>query len=139
MILAPDPDPESDKKDSDSGIGSNLKWSCKNSTEWGGRLRKRFCNMFSDCSTGSWAELQLPCCPSKEGELPEKHVTEPFLQPAAPDCTSRVTHQVSDYILAVFFQSSFLLPTCHANSARFAAAKAELGRHLSYKIRVNKM
>ena len=38
---------------------------------WGGRLWKRFCNMSSESSTGSWAELQLPCCPSKEGELPE--------------------------------------------------------------------
>ena len=38
---------------------------------WGGRLRKRFCNMFSESSTGSWAELQLPYCPSKQGELPE--------------------------------------------------------------------
>ena len=34
-------------------------------TVWGGRLYKRFCNMFSDSSTGSWAELQLPCCPSR--------------------------------------------------------------------------
>ena len=40
-------------------------------TEWGGRLRKRFCNMFSESSTGSWAELQLPCCPRKQGELQE--------------------------------------------------------------------
>ena len=42
-----------------------------NSTFWGGRLRKMFCSMFSESSTGSWAELQLPCCPSKQGELPE--------------------------------------------------------------------
>ena len=27
--------------------------------------------MFSESSTGSWAELQLPCCRSKQGELPE--------------------------------------------------------------------
>ena len=40
-------------------------------TVWGGRLRKRFCNMFSEISTGSWAELRLSCCPSKQGELPE--------------------------------------------------------------------
>ena len=33
--------------------------------------RKRFCDIFSDSSTGSWAELQLPCCPCKQGELPE--------------------------------------------------------------------
>ena len=40
-------------------------------TVWGGRLSKRFSNMFPESSTGSWAELQLPCCPSKQGELPE--------------------------------------------------------------------
>ena len=27
--------------------------------------------MFSESSTGSWAELQLPCYPGKQGELPE--------------------------------------------------------------------
>ena len=27
--------------------------------------------MFSESSAGSWAELQLPCCPSKQGELQE--------------------------------------------------------------------
>ena len=43
----------------------------KDDTVWGGRLRKRFCNMFSESSTGSWAELQMPCCPSKKEELPE--------------------------------------------------------------------
>ena len=48
-------------------------------TVWGGRLRKRFCNMFSDSSTGSWAELQLPCCPSKQGELPENILQNLFL------------------------------------------------------------
>ena len=40
-------------------------------TVWGGRLSKRFCNMLSESSTGIWAELQLPCCPSKQGELLE--------------------------------------------------------------------
>ena len=40
-------------------------------TVWGGRLSKRFSNMFPESSTVSWAELQLPCCPSKQGELPE--------------------------------------------------------------------
>ena len=37
------------------------------STVWGGRLRNRF----SESSPGRWAELQLPCCPSKQEELPE--------------------------------------------------------------------
>ena len=27
--------------------------------------------MFSESSTGHWALVQLPCCPSKRGELPE--------------------------------------------------------------------
>ena len=40
-------------------------------TVWGGRLCKRFCNQFSESSTGSWVELQLPFCPSKQGELPK--------------------------------------------------------------------
>ena len=43
----------------------------RQTTGWGGRLRKRFCNMFSESSTGNWAELQLPCFPSKQGELPD--------------------------------------------------------------------
>ena len=40
-------------------------------TVLGGRLGKRCCNMFSESSTGSWAELQLPCCLSKQWTLPE--------------------------------------------------------------------
>ena len=55
----------------------------KCSTVWGGRLRKRFCNMFSVSSTGSWAELQLPCCPSKQGELP-KIYNKTFYTPCRP-------------------------------------------------------
>ena len=42
--------------------------------------------MFSDSSTGSWAELQLPCCPSKQGKLPKIMLQKPFTQPAALDC-----------------------------------------------------
>ena len=49
------------------------------STGWGGRLRKRFCNMFSESFTGSWSELQLPCCPSKQGELPENMLQDLLL------------------------------------------------------------
>ena len=30
-----------------------------------------FCKMFSESSPGRWAVLQLPCCPSQQGELPE--------------------------------------------------------------------
>ena len=47
-------------------------------TVWGGRLRKMFCNIFSESSTGSWAELQLPCCPSKQWELPENIIRKTF-------------------------------------------------------------
>ena len=42
--------------------------------------------MFSESSTGSWAEQQLPCCTSKGRGASRKHVTKPFTQPAAPDC-----------------------------------------------------
>ena len=38
-------------------------------TVWGIRLWKRFCKMFSESSTGRWAALQLPCCPSKQGNF----------------------------------------------------------------------
>ena len=43
----------------------------KSSKVWEGRLWKRFWKMFSDTcsSTGRWAELQLPCCPSKQNIL----------------------------------------------------------------------
>ena len=68
----------------DIAILSNMH--CKNMSSiinpsvWGGRLRKRFCNMFSESSTGSWAELQLPCCPSKQGELQENMLQNLFLK-----------------------------------------------------------
>ena len=32
---------------------------------------ERFCKMFSESSLGRWAVPQLPCCPSKQGELSE--------------------------------------------------------------------
>ena len=35
--------------------------------------------MFSKSSTGSWAELQLPCSPSKKWELPEITLLNLFL------------------------------------------------------------
>ena len=35
--------------------------------------------MFSESSTGSWAELQLPSCPSKQGELLENMLQNLFL------------------------------------------------------------
>ena len=64
-------------------------------TVWGGRLRKIFCNMFSESSTGSWAEVQLPCCPSKGNFLKTCNVTKPFIQPAAPGCSLRGLMSVS--------------------------------------------
>ena len=41
------------------------------STRWGSHLFWRFCKMFPESSPGCWAVLQLPCCPSKQGELLE--------------------------------------------------------------------
>ena len=59
--------------------------SCMFSTIWGGRLRKRFCNIFFESSTGSWAELQLPCCPSKQARgTSRKHDTKPFYSTCRP-------------------------------------------------------
>ena len=51
-------------------------------TVWGGRLRKRFCNIFLLLA---WAAWQLQFSPAACGTL-RKHVTKPFPQPAAPDC-----------------------------------------------------
>ena len=45
----------------------------------GRRLRKMFCNMFSRSFTDHWAELQLPCCPSKQGGFPENILQNIFL------------------------------------------------------------
>ena len=61
---------------------SNTKWkaatilgTCNcippSTTVWGVNLFQRFCNMYSESSPGHWAVLQLPRCPSKEGELSE--------------------------------------------------------------------
>ena len=40
-------------------------------TGWGVHLFRRFCKLFSENSSGSWAVLELPCSPSKQGELLE--------------------------------------------------------------------
>ena len=61
------------------------------STVWGGRLRKRFCNMFSESSTGSWAELKLPCCPSKQEEFSENMLQNLFLN-LPPQTVSLLLH-----------------------------------------------
>ena len=57
-------------------------------TIWVGNSFRRFCNMFSESSTGCWAVLQLPCCPSKPGGILGKPITKPLKQVAAPDCTT---------------------------------------------------
>jgi len=49
--------------------------------------------MFSESSTGSWAELQLPCCLSKKGELPENMLQNLFLN--LPPQTVLYTHSPS--------------------------------------------
>ena len=51
----------------------------------------------------------------------------------------RVNHQVGDYILLTSFEISTMLPTCPANSARFAAAQPELGRPWKNELKVNKI
>ena len=60
------------------------------STGWAGHLFPRFCLLFSESSPGCWALLQLPCCPSKQGELLENilHITKPSEQVAAPPSIS---------------------------------------------------
>ena len=52
--------------------------------------------MCSESSTGSWAELQLPYCPSKARGTSRKHVTKPFPQPAVPDSTLLLTELVDE-------------------------------------------
>ena len=44
--------------------------------------------MFSESSTGCWAVLQLPCCPSKQRELSENILHNLFSLPDAPDCSN---------------------------------------------------
>ena len=55
-------------------------------TVWGGNLLRRFCKMFSESFTVRWAVLQLPCCPSKQGNF-QKTCYEPSKQVAAPPST----------------------------------------------------
>ena len=52
---------------------------------WDGKLqsgaRVRLCKMFSESSTGHWAVLRLPCCPSKQGNLSENILQNIFHNP----------------------------------------------------------
>jgi len=45
----------------------------------GRQVEEHVCYMFSESSTGIWAQLQLPCCPSKLGELKENILQNLFL------------------------------------------------------------
>ena len=46
------------------------------STVWGVRMCKRFCKMFFQSSTGRWGVLQLPCCPSKQGNCKKTFILQ---------------------------------------------------------------
>ena len=71
--------------DKKAGQHIKRKVSClKSFTVWGGRLRKMFCNMFSESSTGRTAAAMLP---KQARRTSRKHVTKPFTQIAAPDCS----------------------------------------------------
>ena len=53
----------SNDKTKSKHINTKLKYSL------GRQLVKRYCKMCFESFTGRWAVLQLPCCPSKQGEL----------------------------------------------------------------------
>ena len=71
------------------------------STGWGDHLFRRFCKPFSGSSPGCWAVLQLPCCPSKQGELLEnilqnlrnKWLPHPRQRDTSPQLPGFVTRQ----------------------------------------------
>ena len=63
-----DPGGYSDMSSDEDEVMSNYSGIGKLSTTgWGGHLFRRLCKLFSESSTGCWAILQLPCCPSKQG------------------------------------------------------------------------
>ena len=76
----------------------NLLLTIKLFTVWSSRLgcKKMFCKILSESSTGRWAVLQLPCCPSKQGELSENILKNLFhsLPPQTVKCklTLQVLH-----------------------------------------------
>ena len=87
-----------------------FQWKC---TGWGDRLRKMFCNMFSGSSTGSWAELQLPCSQSKQGELSE-NISQNLQNKWLP-------HPV--YLHYIAFTRKLLLPTAQFVGVTFPRGK----------------
>ena len=100
-------------------------------------MRKRFCDMFSESSTGSWAELQLPCCPSKQGELPENMLQNLLhnLPPQTVDFWSRncVKHGATRFLL----QKYTALSTRRSNNSdnrgnKYGSAKREEIMRLSF-------
>ena len=68
------------------GLMGGINMVCCVGTVWCGRLSKMFCNMFSESSTGSWAAAAM--LPKQARGTSRKHVTKPFTQPAAPDCSA---------------------------------------------------
>ena len=55
-------------KNIEHNLATELSTHC---TGWGGHLFRRFCKQISGSSPGRYAVLQLPCGPSKQGELSE--------------------------------------------------------------------
>ena len=85
-----------------------------------------FCNMFSESSTDSWAELQLPCSLSNEGELPKNMFQ--YLLPNLPPQTVSVCRLFPIPIKGLFL--SFLsYPLClHCTGLKFEGkARSRLG------------
>ena len=56
-------------------------------TRWGGHLFRRFCKMFSESSQDDGLYTAAAMLPKQAWGTLRKHVTKPFPQPAAPDCT----------------------------------------------------
>ena len=95
-------------------------------------MRKKFCDMFSESSTGSWAELQLPCCPSKRGELPENMLQNIFLN--LPPQT--VPHCQIDNLYFVAIADTFPCTTTSSlDTSRVTRSESSVWRCLPRTIR----
>ena len=69
----------------------------------GRQVEENVCNIFSESSTGSWAELQLPCCPSKQEELSENMLQNLFHN--LPPQTVQLCH----WLCSVYFSVSAIV------------------------------